>query len=344
VAHGSGTVRAARPEDPLDLTTLADPVAGFLEARAAGRMVSLGTSGTTGVSRAVVRTTASWTASFAAVSALTGLGPASRVWVPGPLSGTMNLFGAVHAVSVGAARVDGPDRATHAHLTPTALSALLQEGTPVDGLVLVVAGDSLSVALHARAVAAGARVHHYYGAAELSFVAWGSHAGDLRPFPGADVSVRAGEVWVRSPYLCAGYDGPAGPLRRTRDGFATVGDRGRLDDGVLTVGGRPDALLVGGSTVETGPVEALLRGAASGEVAVVGVPHPALGAVLAVVLTSADDHARLLGVAREQLDGARRPRLWFLLERWPTTPAGKVDREALVALVSGVEGPARRLV
>ena len=71
-------------------------------------------------------------------------------------------------------------------------------------------------------------MHHYYGAAELSFVAWGAHADDLRPFPGVEVSVREGEVWVRSPYLCTGYDGPPGPLRRDGDGFATVGDRGSM--------------------------------------------------------------------------------------------------------------------
>ena len=90
----------------------------------------------------------------------------------------------------------------------------------------MVAGDRLPVALHDRAVAAGARVHHYYGAAELSFVAWGAHADDLRPFPGVEVAVRDGEVWVRSPYVCSGYDGSPGPLRVDPDGFATVGDRG----------------------------------------------------------------------------------------------------------------------
>jgi acyl-CoA synthetase (AMP-forming)/AMP-acid ligase II len=292
----------------------------------------------------VLRTTGSWTASFGPVAALTGLTSASRVWVPGPLSATMNLFAAVQAAFLGAVRVDGPAGATHAHLTPSALARLLEQGAALDGLDLVVAGDSLSANLHGRAVSAGARVHHYYGAAELSFVAWGSHAGDLRPFPGVEVSVRAGVIWVRSPYVCSGYAGRRGPLRRDGDGFATVGDRGSLVEGVLAVAGRPDAVVVGGRTVEPGPVEEVLRRAASGEVVVVGVPHAGLGRVLAVVLASRADHAPLVRVARAQLQGADRPRLWFHVERWPVTPAGKVDRVALVSLVSGDEGRRRRLV
>ena len=45
---------------------------------------------------------------------LTGLTAASRVWVPGPLAATMNLFAAVHATVAGAALVDDPADATHA--------------------------------------------------------------------------------------------------------------------------------------------------------------------------------------------------------------------------------------
>ena len=91
-----------------------DPVAAFLAAHAAGAPVSLGTSGTSGAARSVVRTTGSWVSSFHHVASLAGLTPSSRVWVPGPLAATMNLFAAVHAAFLGARRVDGPAEATHA--------------------------------------------------------------------------------------------------------------------------------------------------------------------------------------------------------------------------------------
>jgi long-chain acyl-CoA synthetase len=321
-----------------------DPVAAFLSAHERGRPVALATSATAGLPRTVVRTTESWVSSFAAVSRLVGLTPASRVWVPGPLRATMNLFAAVHAVQAGATLVTSLAEATHAQLTPGALAGCLDREGSLAGVTVVVAGDRLSPRLWARADDAGARVHHYYGAAELSFVAWGSHADDLRAFPGVEVAVRDGAIWARSPYLCLGYDGPPGSLRRDEEGFATVGDRGLLSAGRLVVLGRPDAVTTGGVTVAVAEVEAALRPSASGEVVVLGVPHATLGSVLAVVLTRAEDHGPLVGVARERLDGAHRPRVWFHVPVLPMTTAAKVDREALVSSVSSADGPARRLV
>jgi acyl-coenzyme A synthetase/AMP-(fatty) acid ligase len=326
--------RSSRLSDPVhDLTAAADPVAAFRLAETRGEPVALSTSGSTRTPRRVLRSTASWTASFDAVTALSGIGPGSRVWVPGPMSASMNVFAAVHASYAGAGLVGSPAEATHAVLSPGALSALLDDGAP-RGLVVVVAGDGLSPARAGRAADAGLVVHHYYGAAELSFVAWGPHREDLRPFPGVEVSVRAGEVWVRSPYLCLGYDGAAGPLRRDADGWATVGDRGVLEpDGRLVVHGRPDAVTTAGATVRLSEVETVLRRPARGEVTVLGVPHPDLGTVLVAVLTDASDHAPLVTAARAGLTVAARPRRWYHLEALPLGPGGKVDRAALRDLV-----------
>ena len=316
----------------------------MLAAHADGAPVSLATSATSGRPRAVVRTTASWFGSFPAVERLSGLGPGSRLWLPGPLGSTMNLFAAVHAASLSVPLVGTPRQATHAVLTPSALLTLLDDEVPA-GLVVVVAGDRLAPALHGRAVAAGLVVHHYYGAAELSFVAWGPHAEALRPFPGVEVDVRDGEIWVRSPHVCLGYDGPPGPLRRAPDGFVTVGDRGALVDGRLQVAGRPDAVSVGGTVVETADVEAVLRDSqAGGRVVVVAVPHRRLGHVLAGVLTEPADLPAVRATARRRLEGPHRPRLWFHLPELPVTAAGKTDRDAVAALVSGPTGAARRLV
>jgi long-chain acyl-CoA synthetase len=321
--------------------TAADhPVAAFLAAHDAGDLVSLATTGTTSGPRSVVRSTRSWLDSFPTVERLTGLDGSSRVWVPGPLTATMNLFAAVHAHVLGATLVDSPGDASHAVLTPGGLD----EPESLKGVTVVVAGDRLDRQRHDAAVSAGARVHHYYGAAELSFVAWSSHADDLAPFPGVDVDVRGGEIWVRTPYLCTGYDGPPGPLRVAADGFATVGDRGSLQDGVLTVAGRAEAVQVGTATVEPADVEALLRPAARGELAVVGVPHERLGTVLAVVLTEPSDLDRTRRSARDELSGPLLPRLWFHVAHLPRTDAGKVDRTALVSALSGEEARPRRLL
>jgi long-chain acyl-CoA synthetase len=328
-----------------ELAVAADPVAAFFAADAAGEPVALATSGSAGRPRSVLRSTQSWRRSFPHVSELAGVHRGSRGWLPGPLAATMNLFAAVHARHEGAALVSSLEDATHAHLTPSVLRRLLDDGAPLSGVTVVVAGDRLAPALHDRAAAAGTRVAHYYGAAELSFVAWGRHADDLTPFPEVEVAVRTGEIWVRSPFLCEGYVGAGGPLRVDEDGFATVADRGRMHaDGRLMVTGREGAVTSAGETVRLADVEAVLLTAAVGDAVVLGLRHDRLGAVLAVVLTDPADHGPLLALARSTLSGATRPRLWFHLPDPPRTPAGKVDRAALLALLSGGRSGARRLV
>lgn len=73
--------------DPLTVVTAAAP----------DDLLAFRTAGTAGQARTVLRTTRSWTESYPHVSALLDLTRASRVWVPGPLSATMNLFAAAHA-------------------------------------------------------------------------------------------------------------------------------------------------------------------------------------------------------------------------------------------------------
>jgi acyl-CoA synthetase (AMP-forming)/AMP-acid ligase II len=318
----------------------ADPVAAFRSvARGDGRL-ALPTSGTSGRARTIIRTARSWTDSFPAVSRLTALTVDSQVWLPGPLTATMNLFAAVHADWAGASLVDSPADATHLHLTPARLDALLSTDVRLAGRMVVVAGDALEPDLRRRAEAAGATIAHYYGAAELSFVAWGSDRMSLRRFPGVDIDVREGEIWVRSPYLASGYAGGAGvaggPLRRDERGFATVGDRGGLvadqhhAAGRLLVHGRPDSVTTGGATVSLADVEAALRAPGlRGQVAVIGLPHLRLGQIVAAVLTDSADREPARTAAAEL--GAGRPRRWFVRTTLPVTAAGKVDRASLVA-------------
>lgn len=317
--------------EPVEVLRAVDPVDAVLSAYADGRRISLRTSGTSARPRWVVRTAASWVDSFPVVSELMSLGHGSRLWLPGPLTASMNLFAAAHARSIGAEVVAESSGATHGCLTPTALGRALDDGVDVRGMHLVVAGDRLGPGLARRAAAAGARVSHYYGAAELSFVAWGSD-DELRAFPGAELRIRDDVIWVRSPYLSLGYLGSDGPFSLGADGFATVGDRGRLSDGVLTVSGRGErAVVTGGATVLVDDVEQALCQATGADVVVVGVPHARLGQVVAAVCT---DRAALSAArpAAQELAPAQRPRLWFLLPHWPVTPAGKVDRAAIADL------------
>ena len=328
----------------IDLVAAEDPVAAFLAAHHRGHRVALPTSGTTGQPRRIVRTTGSWVSSFDHLTGRTGLDARSRLWLPGPLSATMNLFAAVHAAWVGASVASVSDGATHAQLTPTALLRALDDGVRLHGMGIVVAGDRLDDSLRVRAETTGARITHYYGAAELSFVAWGTCADDLQVFPDVEVAIRDDEIWVRSPYVSLGYLDEPGLLRTSDDGFVTVGDHGSFDGVHLRVGGRGfAAVTTGGVTVPVDEVERTLRTAARGEVVVLGVPHPTLGQLVAAVLTDADDLPLLRETARSDLTPAARPRIWYHLTPLPETAAGKVDRRAVAARVSSADRGVRRL-
>jgi long-chain acyl-CoA synthetase len=291
----------------------------------------LATSGTSGRPRSVVRTASSWVDSFPVVAEMWGLSPHSRAWVPGPAAASMNAYAVCLVDQVGATLVDDPTRATHVFCTPAVLAGLLERPRPP--LVLVVAGDRLGPRLADRAEVAGHRVHHYYGAAQLSFVAWGRDADALRLFPQVRAEERTGELWVSSPWLCLREEGPAGVLRsRRRDGqtWMSVGDRGSvLPDGRLRVAGRADAVTTGGVTVVLADVEAVLRPYATGDLAVVGRPHPRFGAVLVAVCTDPVDAASLPAVARRELPLTHRPRAWSVMPELPVTPAGKLDRDRI---------------
>ncbi len=301
------------------------------------------TSGTSGHPRPVLRTAASWTTSFAPFSALTGIGPGDRVLLTGPLHATMQLFAAVHALAIGAHLVDDPMAATAAHAVPSRLATLLDELPHEAPLrTVVVAGAVLSAGIADRAVHRGLAVTEYYGAAELSFVAARRVPGPLRAFPGAEVRVRDGVVWVRSPYLSLGYpDGVHGPFRRDDDGFATVGDLAEEVDGGLRIRGRGDAAITtGGATVLVEDIEtALLTIPGVAAVAVFGLPHPRLGQLVVAVLepTAGADLNVVRKEARRRLRGPSLPRRWLLADRLPRTPGGKVARHLAAAAVAALD-------
>ncbi|GAA2756600.1 class I adenylate-forming enzyme family protein [Actinopolymorpha rutila] len=299
------------------------------------------TSGSTGTPRPVARTRRSWTFSFPTFSALTGVGAHDTVLVPGRLSGSLFLYGALHALTMGAAVHALPswspadaaracEACTAVHLVPSMLTELLDRLDPAGRLRTVVCGGAhLDPGVRAAAAAAEVEVVDYYGAAELSFVAIrrpGLPPDRLRPFPEVEVDVRDGVIWARGPYLALGLD-------RDSDGFATVGDHGvRHDDGTLSVHGRGDAAITtGGATVVAEAVEHVLRQVPGvAEVACVGTPHDRLGQVVAAVVEPRPDHAATLAELRAAaaagLPATDRPRLWYAVDRLPRTPGGKVAR------------------
>lgn len=324
-----------------------------------GRLVVF-SSGTTGTPKPVVRTTASWTHSFPSFSAITGACPDDTVLIPGAMSGSLFLFGAVHALTLGAAVHPLPrwsrSQASQAarqcsvvHLVPTMLAALADDlpdrssprsGRPSDPpsrlRLVICAGAELPAEVESTAREHGLEVVEYYGAAELSLVGYRTRPRDdagpgrFKPFPGVEVAIDNGVLRARSPYLSLSVE-------RDADGFATVGDRGAWVDGQgFVVHGRPDqAIHTGGSTVDSEGVERFLRTLpAVADVAVVGMPHAELGQVVAAVIEPAGDDLALSGLraaAAQGLAPQARPRFWYATDRLPRTGSGKPARAQILA-------------
>jgi bile acid-coenzyme A ligase len=122
-------------------------------------------------------------------------------------------------------------------------------------------------------------------------------------------------------------------IRTTPDGFATVGDHGRLDrDGYLYLEPRDhDTINVGGEKVDPDEVEAALRDhPAVVDAVAVAVPHQTLGSVVGahVVLQRGASvrKAELAAHCGRRLAGYKIPKHFTFVDQVPRSAAGKIQR------------------
>jgi amino acid adenylation domain-containing protein len=264
---------------------------------------------------------------------------------------------------------------TVVHATPS-LARLLVDAARRRGATLpalrhlFLAGEPLDRALlaHVRALAPGARVVNFYGATETpQAMGWyETSARDADPARTDPVPVgrgiddvqllvvtegghlaapgELGEIWIRTPYLAAGYlaDAPlaaerfaTNPFTRDpRDRVYRTGDLGRVDaDGIVSCRGRADGQVkIRGFRVELGEIEATLAAHPGVEAAAAAVVDRGDGDGVLVAWVQARDAgagARARERTRAQLPEYMIPRDVIALERFPLTPNGKLDRAAL---------------
>jgi O-succinylbenzoic acid--CoA ligase len=236
----------------------------------------------------------------------------------------------------------GSDAPTLLSVVPTMLARLLAAGgpEPLRPLRAILVGGAPAPAESVRQWAAlGLNVCPTYGLTEtcsqVAIVPPG-RAAELAgaagpPCPHAAIAIEDGEIVVSGPSVSPGYldpaDGP-GPA----DGVVRTGDDGRLDDGVLTVLGRRDDLIVtGGENVRPEEVEAVLRAHPGvGDAAVAGRPDPLWGQVVAAwVVAPGVAEADLDRWCRERLAPGRVPRRWSFVAALPRSEGGKLLRREL---------------
>jgi bile acid-coenzyme A ligase len=143
-----------------------------------------------------------------------------------------------------------------------------------------------------------------------------------------------GTVFMRTPQRIGRSDYVNGrAIRTTLDGFATVGDHGRLDrDGYLYLEPRDhDTINVGGEKVDPDEVEAALRDhPAVIDAVAVAVPHQTLGSVVAahIVLRPGTSvrKAELAAHCGRRLAGYKIPKQFTFVDQVPRSAAGKIQR------------------
>jgi O-succinylbenzoic acid--CoA ligase len=348
--------------------TDAERAAVLAAAHQAGRVKDPGaaaviyTSGTTGQARGAVLTRAALLASAQASAANLGWQdddcwllamPVARV---GGLSIVTRCLAARRCVAPEAAfdsrllpQWIAARRVTLVSLVPTMLVQLLDANPdwrpPRHLRAILLGGAAASRKLLERAAERRLPVVVTYGCTETcSQVAATPYArryesanhGAGRPLPPALVRVIDDRIEVRGPMLMAGYLGE--PALDPQAWFDT-GDLGEIDaGGCLHVHARRSDLIVsGGENVYPAEVERVLEGCAGvAAAAVFGVPDETWGQTVAAALVAdgalPTDQA-IVEHIRARLAPYKRPRSVCFVPALPQTGAGKLNRQALAAMV-----------
>jgi long-chain acyl-CoA synthetase len=191
-----------------------------------------------------------------------------------------------------------------------------------------------------------------YGLTEAGGVVSTGVGADIAKHPGSSgrlapvVEVRVdnpdsngnGELLFRSPAAMDGYWGVPGDDTVSPDGWVRTGDLGHVDhEGFLYVTGRAkDVIIRGGENVAAARVESVLRAhPAVREVAVIGLPDPELGEIVAAIVELRGPHrptaAELESFAAESLARFAVPARWWIRSQpLPVNDAGKIVKRRLL--------------
>lgn len=260
------------------------------------------------------------------------------------------------------------DRPTYTSLVPTQLHRILEDDRATELAAgvshILLGGAAISPALLDRADDVGLSIVRTYGMSETA----GGCVYNGVPFDGVDVTItEAGTIDLRGPVVANGYveispDGAIAPVESPvltvdDDGRRVMhtSDLGRLDDGVLTVLGRADDIIISGGTnvsphaLETGLLPSWQKEGVA-EVLVTWVPDDEWGKRIVALVRLADGDAAepastLAGRSPRELarhltgldhgmDGHLLPQCVFAVDEIPNRSIGKPDRRAAAELAA----------
>ncbi len=308
------------------------------------------TSGSTGKPRRIRRSQASWIASFALNAGIFEIGPDASVAVLGRLVQSLSLYGALEGLHLGAQvhllddlRADrqalalAARKITHLYATPAQLRLMVGSHACPELRHIIIGGSKLDAALRGSLArfAPQAVIREFYGSAETSFVTLTDTGTPDRSvgarYPGVEIDIRAGEIWVRSPYLFEGYASDPGSARWDH-GWLSVGEIGNWDGVSLILSGRAGRMVtVADQNVFPEEIEAfLLTQPGVAQAAVLARPDAARGHILVAVLKGQEAAGpEILFACRKALGSLKAPKSLIWLSDWPELASGKTDLAAL---------------
>lgn len=201
---------------------------------------------------------------------------------------------------------------------------------------ILVGGQSVPAGLVERASALGIAVTSTYGSAETA----GGVVYDGRPI--GDTVIRIGDddrIHVASSSLADGYEGDADLTTESfvvEDGVRwwRTTDIGLLTNGVLSVTGRADDIIItGGIKVSLGDIDRVLADAGIDAVTS-WFSDDTWGQVPALVATTELDREAIRALIETELSKEARPYRFVTVAEIPRLPSGKVDRRAIHELVN----------
>ncbi|MEH6586287.1 MAG: AMP-binding protein [Halioglobus sp.] len=245
---------------------------------------------------------------------------------------------------------------------PTMLAALIEEvrqsGRDVSSIQRLMSGGAMVAPQLCRDALAvfGAPIQIVYGQTETSPVltqAWGDDSmEDLtetigQPVAHTELSIRdpntnsvmpidaQGEICARAYSVMLGYnDNPEATAAAIDvDGWLHTGDLGRMDSrGYVKITGRVKEMIIrGGENLFPAEIEnAMLEHEAINEVAVVGIADEKWGEVIACFIRDRSGDAfnadQLKAFVRERLAPQKTPSHWIVVDDWPLTGSGKIQK------------------
>ena len=225
---------------------------------------------------------------------------------------------------------------SHLWVTPSQLKLLTPHGKFPSLQFVLIGGGALDDADRdaCKTSFPNARIVTFYGTSEASFITL-----DDMPYPGVEITVRNGEIYVRSALIFDGYVQGDDP-NVSRDGdWLRVGDAGEIRaDGSLHVAGRSGREVnIADQLVSPEPAERLLSRLAHATVVVVARPDARRGHTLLAYRVGSDNadlDSHLLRLCRERLGIHACPKAIRAIPTLPLLSSGKPDLSALAARAS----------